>query len=142
MKSALVVAAAVATLLGPALAAPAATAAPAPSDSDSTATLCALTSFDDATIDVDPKSGMLTLVVSGMRPATNVEIELVPLVYIQQPIYWGIQVLGCASGIGLPVLTPYTEKLDVTNTLGTSGIAVIGANGSALLPTPRMVSPA
>jgi hypothetical protein len=43
-------------------------------------------------------------------------------------------VIGCSSGIGLPVLTPYTAKLDVTHTVGTIGIVVVGANGSLKIP--------
>jgi hypothetical protein len=33
------------------------------------------------------------------------EIKLNPLVYIRQPEYWGIEVVGCLPEVRLPVLT-------------------------------------
>jgi heat shock protein HslJ len=66
------------------------------------------------------------LTVKGMKPASNVLVELVPLVYIRQPVFWGIEVTGCSSGIGLPAFMPYTATYDFTGTMGTCGIEVIG----------------
>jgi hypothetical protein len=44
--------------------------------------------------------------VAGTKPFLNMEVELVPLVFIQQPEYWGIEVVGhLRGGIGLPVVT-------------------------------------
>lgn len=95
---------------------------------------CRLVSFDDAVVVVSgEKTKELTLVVSGMRSSTNVQIKLVPVTYIQTPKYWLIEVIGCSVGIGLPVVTPYTVKLDVTHTVGTVGIEVLGSNGSKLI---------
>jgi heat shock protein HslJ len=74
-----------------------------------------------------PATARYRLTVTGTRPATNVRVSLVPLVYVKQPAYWGITVTGCASGTGLPVLTNYTATLDLTGTMGTCGIEVIGA---------------
>lgn len=70
------------------------------------------------------------LTVKGMKSASNVSVRLVPLVYVRQPTFWGIVVTGCSSGIGLPVLTPYTATYDFTAPLGTCGIEVIGATKS------------
>ena len=56
-------------------------------------------------------------------------VELSPLIYIRQPEYWGIEVVGCQNGIGLPQTAPYTVALDITHLLGTKGIEVIGASG-------------
>ncbi|MDQ1294826.1 MAG: hypothetical protein QG608_2711 [Actinomycetota bacterium] len=66
------------------------------------------------------------LTVKGMRPASNVRVELVPLTYVRQPDFWGIEVIGCTSGIGLPALMPYTALYDFTGSMGTCGIEVIG----------------
>lgn len=74
-----------------------------------------------------PPSIRYRLKVSGMKSASNVQVKLVPLVYVRQPEFWGIEVIGCSSGIGLPVLTPYTVTHDFTGPLGTCGIEVIGA---------------
>jgi len=70
------------------------------------------------------------LTVTGTKAASNVNVSLVPLVYVRQPAYWGIQVTGCASGVGLPVLTPYTVTFDFTGPMGTCGIAVVGRTTS------------
>ncbi len=42
------------------------------------------------------------LVVSGVKPYMNMKVELIPVVYITQPEYWIIEVVGCLPGIGLP----------------------------------------
>jgi hypothetical protein len=69
------------------------------------------------------------LVVTGKTAYFNQRVKLVPLVYIRQPEYWGIQVQGCLSGdVGLPAEKPFTVTLDLRGTLGTLGVEVIGAN--------------
>ena len=55
-------------------------------------------------------------------------VQLVPLVFIRQPEYWGIEVVGSVAEIVLPALAPYEVSLSVTSFLGTEGIEVIGAN--------------
>jgi len=71
------------------------------------------------------------LTVSGTKPYINMEVELVPRVYIQQPEYWGIEVVGhLPGGIGLPALAPYAVSLPLAGILGTKGIEVIGATRS------------
>jgi hypothetical protein len=68
--------------------------------------------------------------VSGTKPYLNMDVELVPLVYIRQPEYWGIEVVGSLRGIGLPALAPYTVSIPLASILGTRGIEVIGATRS------------
>jgi hypothetical protein len=97
------------------------------------AQVCQLISFDKAEV-VQSPSGQVTLYVAGLAPSSGVTVKLVPLVYIRQPEYWGIQVIGCSSGTNLTVLTPYVAKADVTSTLGTEGIEVIGTNQSVQIP--------
>jgi hypothetical protein len=55
-------------------------------------------------------------------------VSLSPLVYIRQPEYWGIEVLGSLPGLGLPAVAPYTVSLPLGGIIGTIGIEVIGAN--------------
>jgi hypothetical protein len=77
------------------------------------------------------------LTVSGTKPYANMEVELAPLVYIRQPEYWGIEVVGhLPGGIGLPVVTPYSVSLPLAGTLGTRGIEVIGASRSEKIDVP------
>jgi hypothetical protein len=65
--------------------------------------------------------------VSGTKPYVNMDVELVPLIYVRQPEYWGIEVVGSLRGIGLPALAPYTVSIPLAGILGTRGIEVIGA---------------
>ena len=67
--------------------------------------------------------------VSGTKPMANMQVQLVPLVFIRQPEYWGIEVVGSLpGGIGLPALAPYEVTLPLAGFLGTQGIEVIGAS--------------
>jgi hypothetical protein len=66
--------------------------------------------------------------VSGTKPIANMTVQLVPLVFIRQPEYWGIEVVGFLPEIGLPALAPYEVSLTITPFLGTKGIEVIGAS--------------
>jgi hypothetical protein len=70
------------------------------------------------------------LVVSGEKPYFNMEVSLSPLVYIRQPEYWGIEVVGHLPEVGLPAVAPYVVRLDLAGTIGTIGIEVIGASRS------------
>lgn len=68
------------------------------------------------------------LVVSGTKPYINMEVTLEPLVFIRQPEYWGIEVVGrLPGGIGLPALAPYQVSIPLAGITGTQGIEVIGA---------------
>jgi hypothetical protein len=64
------------------------------------------------------------------------EVELAPLVYIRQPEYWEIEVLGRLSGIGLPALAPYTAALRLAGVTGTKGVEVVGATRRARFDVP------
>ena len=67
------------------------------------------------------------LVVRGTKPYVNMEVNLKPLVYVKQPDYWGIEVVGSLNGPGLPKLTPYTTSIRLDGIRGTKGIEVMGA---------------
>lgn len=77
------------------------------------------------------------LVVRGSKPYLNMRIELVPLVYVRRPEYWGIEVVGrLRGGIGLPAAAPYTASIPIAGITGTEGIEVIGATGPEKLRVP------
>jgi hypothetical protein len=76
------------------------------------------------------------LVVSGTKPYINMEVSLMPFVYIKRPEYWGIEIIGSLNGIGLPALSPYTTSIPVDSITGTKGIEVIGATHSEKKEVP------
>ncbi len=85
--------------------------------------------FDDAGVStlrsVPPQ---FVLQVSGTKPYANMGVELVPLVYVQQPEYWEIEVVGSLRGVGLPSQAPYAVSLPLAGVIGQRGIEVVGAS--------------
>ena len=65
------------------------------------------------------------LFVAGKKPYINMTVQLVPAIYIRQPEYWRIEVVGCLSGIPLPMIGPYFERLSLDACRGTKGIEVV-----------------
>ncbi len=97
---------------------------------------CRVINFDSAqVVTLESLPPQYVLVVSGQKPL-NMEVSLTPLVYIRQPEYWGIEVIGCVRRLGLPVVVPYVVRLDLDGTIGTCGIEVIGANRSEKIDIP------
>jgi hypothetical protein len=94
------------------------------------ATAFRLLDFDHAdVVTLESFPPQFVLRVSGTKPLFNMQVQLVPLVYIRQPEYWGIEVVGSLpGGIGLPALAPFEVVLPLTGFLGTQGIEVIGAS--------------
>jgi heat shock protein HslJ len=92
--------------------------------------------FDTATVTQVPATDGAApavrnrLTVTGTKPATNVYVGLRPVKHIAQPEYWMILVTGCSSGVGLPVVTPYTATYDFSWSMGSCGIEVVGATRS------------
>jgi hypothetical protein len=74
--------------------------------------------------------------VSGIKPFRNMTVKLMPLVYVRQPEYWEIEVVGGLSGAGIPAPTPYQVSLPLAGTLGSRGIQVLGANRSDTFDVP------
>ena len=92
---------------------------------------CRLIDFEEVdvvTLEIFPPQEVLS--VSGTKPYLNMEVSLRPLTYIRQPEYWGIEVVGCLPGFGLPALAPYTVSIRLAGFMGTAGIEVIGATRS------------
>jgi hypothetical protein len=111
---------------------------------------CRTVDFTTATVKPLASTGPVSspiryrLTVEGSAPSSDVSVSLRPLVYVQQPTYWGIEVTGCSSGTGLPVVVPYIATYDFTGPLGRCGVEVVGAGhrqrfdlaGCASLPLP------
>jgi hypothetical protein len=72
------------------------------------------------------------LVVAGLKPNPEMEVTLVPLTYVSQPPYYGIQVVATASAppgphVSQPIANvPFVAELDLDGYLGAKGIEVIG----------------
>jgi hypothetical protein len=91
---------------------------------------CRVIDFDSAqVVTLESLPPQHVLVVTGQKPL-NMEVSLSPLVYISRPEYWGIEVVGCVPGLGLPAVAPYAVRLDLDGTIGSCGIEVIGASRS------------
>jgi hypothetical protein len=99
-------------------------------------TNCRLISFDAAEVRPGIIENTWFLIVTGMKPWLTMQVELHSLIYIRQPDYWGIEVVGCLEGIGLPVDVPYHVALDISHTRGKKGIEVIGANQKKQIDIP------
>ena len=76
-------------------------------------------------------AGGWVLVVQGEAPYRNMDVRLAPRIYIQQPEYWGIEVVGTLPGGAVPDVTgPYAVALPLEGSMGKNGIEVIGATKS------------
>jgi hypothetical protein len=86
--------------------------------------------FDSAEI-VGNFPGGYILIVRGEAPCLNMEVRLSPLIYIECPEYWGIEVLGSLPGnICLTAMKPFVEIILLTGITGCKGIEVLGARRS------------
>jgi len=83
-----------------------------------------------------------SLVVKGLKPYANLDIQLSPYTYIITPDYWQIEVLAVspAGGILLPAVTPFeTEPLNLSRVMGNVGIEVIWQDESEQIEIPKKV---
>ena len=89
---------------------------------------CRIIDFDKHHISNGIVPNTYFLHVSGMKPWINLIVSLEPVIYIRRPEYWEIQVVACMNGIGLPAVTPYQVTRDISNFIGTKGIAIVSAS--------------
>jgi len=99
-------------------------------------TSCRIIDFDKAEVVPGIVPDTFFLIVVGTKPWVTMKVELHPLIYIRQPEYWGIEVVGCQHGIGLPRTAPYHVTLDISHVRGTKGIEVIGASSRKQIKVP------
>ena len=81
------------------------------------------------------------LVVTGVKPHPDLEVTLVPLTYVSQPPYHGIQVVATATADGPHVSqpianVPYSVELDLEGTCGSEGVEVIGETKTEQIAVP------
>ncbi|WP_198136094.1 hypothetical protein [Gordonia alkanivorans] len=88
--------------------------------------------YEDAHVESSGSQFFSYLIVSGVAAYANIRVELMPLVYIDVPDYWGIEVVGSVSFVALPAITPYEVRLPLDRAMGRKGIEVIGADGQSM----------
>jgi hypothetical protein len=97
-----------------------------------------LLDFDEAEL-VPPKEpgfGAVVLRVRGQAPCMNMLVRLVPVVYIQQPDYWVVHVIGdLQGGVCLEAMRDYDEIL-APAPLGKQGVIVVGETKRERLESP------
>ena len=92
--------------------------------------------FDTADV-VGNFPGGHILVVTGQAPCINMEVRLSPLIYIDCPEYWGIEVVGSLpGGFCLPTVRPYALAIPLRGVTGYRGIEVLGARRSERIDVP------
>lgn len=96
---------------------------------------CRLIDYEEAEIVGGFAGDTWFLAVSGEKPWLTMEVQLAPHVYVEQPEFWTIELVGCQSGIGLPTTSPFLVTLQVDG-LGTAGVEIRGANKSEQLQVP------
>jgi len=82
--------------------------------------------FDSAEV-VGGFPGGQVLVVRGEAPCLNIDVRLSPLVYVECPEYWEIEVIGSLPGnFCLTAIKPYAVSMPLAGVVGSSGIEVVG----------------
>ncbi len=86
--------------------------------------------FDSAEV-VGNFPGGHVLLVRGEAPCANMEVRLSPLIYIDCPEYWGIEVLASLPGsVCLTAMKPFALAIPLAGITGSKGIEVLGARRS------------
>jgi heat shock protein HslJ len=125
--------------------APVAAVAATPDEVSPPAGECSTIDFDKAVVESVPSTATTPsyrLTVVGTKPWLDQVVTLEPVTYVRQPEYWAIEVRAChPSEVGLPATGPYTATRDVSHTLGTQGIEVVGATRSQRIDVPSQPGP-
>jgi hypothetical protein len=92
--------------------------------------------YDDAKVYPGTVSDTFVLVVRGVKGYLNMEVRLAPVMYVMQPEYWEIRVVGSNVGVGLPATEPYSVFLPLDSVRGIKGIEVVGKNKKERIDVP------
>lgn len=95
-----------------------------------------LITFTDSRVVPGVVTGTYILIVTGEKPFLNMEVRLIPRIYVVQPEYWEIEVVGVLGGIGLPATEPYSVFIPLEGIRGTRGITVIGNSQETSIDVP------
>ncbi len=90
-----------------------------------------LVPFDNAQVVPGIAPDTYFLIVQGQVPCFNMEVRLVPRIYVRCPGYWIIEVVGTLIGdVCLDTTRPYVEWTSLDGITGCKGIEVVGENRS------------
>src|SRR4051794_34613200 len=82
-------------------------------------------------------AGGYILIVRGEAPCLNMEVRLLPLIYIDCPEYWGIELVGILPGcVCLDTMKPFLLALPLDGLIGHAGIEAIGATRTKRFDLP------
>lgn len=77
------------------------------------------------------------LIVRGEAPCLNMKVRLSPLIYIDCPEYWGIEVIGSLpGGFCITAMKPFALTIRLAGITGYKGIEVLGARRSEQIDVP------
>ena len=106
------------------------------------ATACRLLDYKVAGVVPGIVNDTWFLVVSGQAPCMNLEVRLMPLIYVSCPDYWRIELTGCLPGaICLKGIKDFTEVIPLTGVTGSKGIELVGASKSEKIEVSGGCSP-
>jgi hypothetical protein len=97
-----------------------------------------LIDFSEATVIAGFVTDTYILTVEGKKPYVNMQVSLIPRIYVVQPEYWEIEVVGSLPGIGLPALKAYSVFIPLEGIRGKKGIKVIGSNQELSIDVPAL----
>ena len=78
---------------------------------------------------IEQRDGEAWLVVSGEALCANMEVTLEPAVYVVQPDWWQVTLIGTLpGGLCLTSIRPYEAARPVRTIAGKQGIVLLGAD--------------
>ena len=96
-----------------------------------------LIAFDQAQVVPGIINDTYFLTVTGEAPCLNMEVALVPMIYIDCPEYWAIEVTGTLKGgICLTAIKPYQVTIPLAGITGSKGVEVVGGNRTEKIDVP------
>lgn len=98
---------------------------------EATSSSSRLIAFEEAEVRYGFNPDIPLLFVSGHAPCFNMDVQLLPFIYVNCPEYWGIELVGRLPGdICLTAIKPFMLVLPLTGIIGSAGVELIAANGT------------
>lgn len=95
-----------------------------------------LIDFNEARVVPGVVSGTYILIVSGETPHLNMNVRLVPYIYITQPEYWGIEVIAASDEPPAGPPGRFYAHIPLDGIVGAKGVEAIGKTKSKQLAVP------